>query len=204
MLGDVNIHRERVMRHVAVRLLSAALLLGCGTLWAAANSYDETIDLFRHAGQSASFFQNSYAYAVFPSIGEGGLGVGGAYGKGRVYVHGAYVADTSMTQLSVGAQAGGQAYSQIIFFQDQRAFREFTKGNFEFGAGVDAVVITAAAGASAGTSGATAEASGGMKDARTAGHYYKGMAVFTIVKGGAMYQATLNGQKFSYRARSGE
>jgi lipid-binding SYLF domain-containing protein len=173
-------------------------------LWAAANSYDDTISLFRNAGQSATFFQNSYGYAVFPNIGQGGLGVGGAFGKGRVYVHGAYVADTSMTQLSVGAQAGGQDYSQIVFFQDERAFREFSKGNFEFGAGVSAVAITAAAGGSAGTTGANASASGGMKDARTAGHYHKGLAVFTIVKGGAMYQATLNGQKFSYSARSGE
>jgi lipid-binding SYLF domain-containing protein len=192
------------MRNVAVRLFAGALLVWSAALWAAANSYDDTVSLFRNAGQSGTFFQNSYGYAVFPNIGQGGLGVGGAYGKGRVYVHGAYVADTSMTQLSVGAQAGGQDYSQIVFFQDERAFREFSKGNFEFGAGVSAVAITAAAGGSAGTTGASAGASGGMKDARTAGHYHKGLAVFTIVKGGAMYQATLNGQKFSYTARTGD
>jgi lipid-binding SYLF domain-containing protein len=190
------------MKHVAVRLLAGALLLWSAALWAAASSYDDTINLFKNAGQSAKFFDNSYGYAVFPTIGEGGLGVGGAHGKGHVYVHGAYVADTSMTQLSVGAQAGGQAYSQIVFFQDERAFREFTKGNYEFGAGVDAVAITAAAGGSAGTTGTSAEASGGKKDARTAGHYHKGIAVFTIVKGGAMAQVTLNGQKFSYSPRS--
>jgi len=119
-----------------------------------------------------------------------------------VFVHGRYVGDTSMTQLSVGFQAGGQAYSQIIFFQDQRAFDEFTKGDFEFGADVNAVAITAAAGGSVGTTGASAGASGGMKDATTAGKYYKGMAVFTIVKGGAMYQATVAGQKFSYTPKA--
>jgi lipid-binding SYLF domain-containing protein len=103
-----------------------------------------------------------------------------------------------MNQLSAGFQLGAQAYSQIVFFEDRRAFEEFTKGNFEFGADVNAVVITAAAGGSLGTAGASADASGGMKDARTAGKYYKGMAVFTIVKGGAMYQAVVAGQKFSY------
>jgi lipid-binding SYLF domain-containing protein len=106
--------------------------------------------------------------------------------------------------VSVGFQAGGQAYSQIVFFEDQRAFDEFTKGNFEFGADASAVAITAAAGAGVGTTGANAGASGGMKDATTAGKYYKGVAVFTIVKGGAMYQATVAGQKFSYTPKGQE
>jgi lipid-binding SYLF domain-containing protein len=127
--------------------------------------------------------------------------VGAAHGSGRVYQHGKYVGDSSMTQLSVGLQAGGQAYSQIIFFEDQRAFDEFTSGNFEFGADVGAVAITAAAGASAGTTGANAGASTGKKDATTAGVYHKGLAVFTIVKGGAMFQATVAGQKFKYTAK---
>ena len=106
-----------------------------------------------------------------------------------------------MNQVSVGFQAGGQAYSQIIFFQDKRAFDEFTAGDFEFDARVSAVAITAAASGTAGTTGASAAASGGRKDAATAGEYYKGMAVFTIVKGGAMYEASVAGQKFSYQAR---
>jgi lipid-binding SYLF domain-containing protein len=171
--------------------------------WAAiagADEYSDTITLFKNAGQSAAFFEKSYGYAVFPTIGKGGLVVGGAHGNGRVYRHGVHVGDSSMTQVSVGFQAGGQAYSQIIFFEDQRAFDEFTNGNFEFGADVNAVAITAAAGVSAGTEGgASAGASGGMKDAKTAGKFYKGVAVFTIVKGGAMYQATVAGQKFSFK-----
>jgi lipid-binding SYLF domain-containing protein len=188
------------MKHTVSRLLGATMLLWAATTWAA--SYSDTVSLFKHAGQSASFFHNCYGYAVFPTVGKVGFGVGGAHGSGRVYAQGKYVGDTSMTQLSAGFQAGAQAYSLIVFFEDQRAFDEFTKGDFEFGADVDAVAITAAAGGSVGTTGASSDASGGMKDARTAGKYYKGMAVFTIVKGGAMYQAAVAGQKFSYTPKA--
>jgi lipid-binding SYLF domain-containing protein len=184
------------MKRTLAFLAAVALLLAAtATL---ADDYTDTTDLFKNSGQSAGFFKTSYGYAVFPTIGKGGLGVGGAYGSGRVYEHGAYVGDSKMGQVSFGFQAGGQAYSEIVFFQDKRSFDEFTSGSFEFGADVSAVAITAAAGASAGTSGSSAGASGGKKDATTAGKYHKGMAVFTIVKGGAMYEAALKGQKFSY------
>ena len=168
---------------------------------ALADDYSETIELFRNAGASAAFFNNSYGYAVFPTIGKAGLVVGGAHGTGRVYEHGKYVGDTSMTQVSVGFQAGGQAYSQIILFRDKRTFDEFTSGDFEFDANVSAVAITAAATGTAGTTGASVTASGGKRDATTAGRYYKGIAVFTIVKGGAMYEISVAGQKFSYKPR---
>ena len=168
---------------------------------ALADDYSETIELFRNAGTSAAFFNNSYGYAVFPTIGKAGLVVGGAHGTGRVYEHGKYVGDTSMTQVSVGFQAGGQAYSQIILFRDKRAFDEFTSGDFEFDANVSAVAITAAATGTAGTTGASVTASGGKRYATTAGRYYKGIAVFTIVKGGAMYEISVAGQKFSYKPR---
>lgn len=176
------------------------MLIGLSAL-AWADNYSDTVSLFRNAGQSAGFFGRSYGYALFPTIGKGGLGVGAAHGSGHVYRQGKYVGDTSMTQLSVGLQAGGQAYSQIIFFQDERALNEFTSGHFEFDATMSAVAITAAAGGSAGTSGTSAGASGGKKDAATAGDFHKGVAVFTIVKGGAMYEASLAGQRFSYKAR---
>ena len=188
------------MRHHLTRLLATALLLWTPALWA--SPYTDTVSLFRNAGESARFFDKCYGYAVFPTIGKAGLVVGGAHGSGRVYVHGTFVGNTTVNQLSAGFQAGGQAYSQIVFFEDRRAFDRFAKGNFEFGADVDAVAITAAAGGSVGTTGASAEASGGMKDALTAGRYYKGLAVFTIVKGGAMYQATVAGQKFSYTPKA--
>ena len=181
-------------------LLSGLVLLLWGAIsWA--DSYSDTESLFRKAGESAGFFRHAYGYAVFPTIGKGGLVVGAAHGEGRVYVHGKYVGDTSMTQVSVGLQAGGQAYSQIVFFEDAAAFKQFTNGNFEFGADANAVAITAAAGAGVGTTGASVNASGTKHDATTAGTYYKGMAVFTIVKGGAMYQAAIAGQKFSYKPR---
>lgn len=171
------------------------------TLPAFADSYSDTTALFKNAGASGAFFESSYGYAVFPTIGKGGLVVGGAHGTGRVYRQGKYVGDSSMTQLSIGFQAGGQAYSEIIFFQDQRAFDEFTSGNFSFSGNVSAVAITAGASASAGTGGSTtAGASGGKKDATTTGGYQKGIAVFTIAKGGLMYEASVAGQKFSYKA----
>ncbi len=174
------------------------LLAGPGD--ALADSDQSTIEVFRQAGQSGRFFDDAYGYAVFPTIGKGGLGIGAARGKGRVYVDGQPVGETTMTQLSIGFQAGGQAYSQIIFFEDERAFRDFTTGNFEFGANASAVAITAGASATAGSTGASAGASGGQHDAATAGRgYYRGMAVFTVAKGGLMYEASVSGQRFSYR-----
>lgn len=187
------------MRRMVLFVVGAAMALSGGAAFA--DKYTDTVELFKKAGESASFFDNSYGYAVFPTIGKGGFIVGAAHGNGRVYEQGKYVGDSSMTQVSVGFQAGGQAYSQIIFFQDQRALVEFTRGNFEFSADASAVAITAAVSGTAATTGTAAGASGGKKDASTAGTYYKGFAVFTIVKGGAMFQASLGGQKFSYRPR---
>ncbi|MGD2074862.1 MAG: YSC84-related protein [Gammaproteobacteria bacterium] len=162
------------------------------------SKYAETIKIFKKAGESGSFFDNSYGYAVFPTIGKAGIGIGGAHGKGRVYAQGEYVGDTTMTQLSIGFQLGAQGYSQIVFFEDKRAFDEFTSGNFEFGAQASAVAITAGASAGASTAGSSAGASGGKHDATTVGDYHKGMAVFTVAKGGLMYEASVSGQKFSY------
>ena len=189
-----------MMKRNYTGLMAAVLMLWVAASWA--DSYSDTVVLFKNAGQSASFFHDCYGYAVFPTVGKGGLVVGAAHGSGRVFAHGRYVGDTTVNQVSVGFQAGGQAYSQIVFFEDKAAFDAFTKGDFEFAADVSAVAITAAAGASAGTAGASAAASGGEKDARTAGKYYKGFAVFTIVKGGAMYQAAVAGQKFSYTPKA--
>jgi hypothetical protein len=104
-----------------------------------------------------------------------------------------------MSQLTIGFQLGGQAFSQIIFFEDERAFTQFTNGNFEFGAQATAVAITAGASATATTTGNSAGASGGRNDAKSVGEYYRGMAIFTVVKGGLMYEATIGGQKFKYK-----
>jgi lipid-binding SYLF domain-containing protein len=185
------------MRRSLTCTVSVALTLAC--TGASADSYAKTIGLFKHAGASSAFFGNCYGYAVFPTVGKGGLGLGAAHGTGHVYERGHVVGRASMTELSIGFQLGGEAFSEIIFFQDKRAFDQFTSGQFKFDAGVGAVVITAGAGASAGTSGANAGASGTKKHATTAGSYYKGMAVFTILKGGAMYEMSVAGQKFSYK-----
>jgi lipid-binding SYLF domain-containing protein len=183
-----------------VNFLAFALLALAAPL-SFADDYDDTIRVFRNAGESGTFFGNAYGYAVFPTIGKGGIGIGGAYGKGRVYAKGRLTGDTSMTQVSIGFQLGGQGYSQIIFFQDERSFKEFTGGNFEFSAEASAVAITAGASAKGGTAGSSAGISGGRNDAKTVGNYNKGMATFVVAKGGLMYEASLAGQKFSYTAR---
>src|SRR5690348_84074 len=181
--------------------IAGAMLLVCAAT-SRADDYSDTIQLFKEAGASKGFFGNSYGYAVFPGIGKGGFVVGGAHGNGRVYKKGVPVGDVSMTQVSVGFQIGGEAFREIIFFEDERAYSEFTKGNFEFGADATAVAVTAGAEASAGTTGTSAGASGGQRDATTRGKYYKGMATFVIVKGGAMAGVSVGGQKFSYKPKS--
>jgi len=186
------------MKHLN-RLVALFLLLLVPFGHALADDYTDTIKVFRNAGESGSYFNKSYGYAVFPTIGKGGIGIGGAYGKGRVYAGGTHTGDTSMTQVTVGFQLGGEAYSQIIFFEDKRAFDEFTSGNFEFSATASAVAITAGASAATTTTGTSAGASGGKNDATTkSAGYYKGMMVFTVAKGGLMYEASIGGQKFSY------
>jgi len=134
-----------------------------------------------------------------PTIGKGGIGIGGAYGKVRVYEKGRYIGDTSMSQLSVGFQLGGQGFSQIIFFENAAALKSFTKGEFEFGAEASAVAITLAADAKAGSTGATVGASVDKSKAKVAGAYNNGMAIFTLAKGGLMYEAALAGQKFKFK-----
>jgi lipid-binding SYLF domain-containing protein len=180
--------------------LAASLLAGIGVAYA--GKYTDTMSLFKNAGESADFFDHSYGYAVFPTVGEGGFGVAGALGKGHVYVHGLIVGDTTMKQVSVGFQAGGKAYSQIIFFKDRRALEQFESGSFEFSAGASAVAITAAASASAATNGTSSSLSGGKRDAKVEGNWNDGMAVFTIAKGGLMYAAAVAGQKFSFHERT--
>lgn len=189
--------------------MKTSLLMVIATLALAAtpvlaDEYDDTIALFKNAGESAAFFKQSYGWAVFPTVGKGGLGVGAAHGSGRVYEKGKYVGDAKLNQLSVGLQAGGQAFSQIIFFEDKRSFDEFTSGSFEFEATAQAVAITAAASATTSTAGSSAGASGGKNNAATAASgFHKGMAVFTVAKGGLMYQAAVGGQKFSYKPKGG-
>ena len=170
---------------------------------ALADDVDTAIENFRGAG-AGDFIDDSYGYAVFPSIGKGGIGIGGAHGKGEVFRGGKKVGKTKMSQITYGLQLGGQVYSQMIFFRDERAFDDFTSGNFEFGAQATAVALTAGAQASTSTGGGGNTSSGTDADSSKVNASEKqydgrsGMAVFTIAKGGLMYEATLGGQKFKY------
>jgi len=182
-----------------VMLLLLPLTLVFAQLSYAADEYAETMKEFKAAKATAPFFKNAYGYAVFPTIGKGGLGIGFAHGDGKVYKAGKLTGNTSMSQVSVGLQAGGQAYSQIIFFQNKKSYTEFVSENFEFSAEAQAVALNAGAQARAGSTGSSAGSSGSGdagKQAKT--DYYKGMVAFTFAKGGLMYAATLGGQKFSF------
>jgi lipid-binding SYLF domain-containing protein len=160
------------------------LLQGCGG-WNPTKQSDadqnarQTIAAFKKQDTSMDkFFSKAYAYAVFPTVGKGAVGIGGAHGSGAVYKGGKMVAYTSLTQLTVGFQFGGQAYSEIIFFRDKTSFANFKSGNLKFSAQASAVAATAGAAANV--------------------NYENGVAVFTMVKGGLMYEASIGGQGFSY------
>jgi lipid-binding SYLF domain-containing protein len=130
---------------------------------------------------SERIFKNSTAWAVFPSIGKAGIGIGGAAGNGRVYRKGQFIGTTTMSQVSVGFQLGGQVYGEIIFFQDDVALNKFKQGNFELGANVSAVIVNAGV-------------------AKTAG-FKDGIIVMVVPGGGLMYEATISGQKFTFKAK---
>lgn len=134
---------------------------------------------FRAADEGMErFFDQAYAYAVFPKIGKGGFIVGGAYGSGHVFEQGELVGRTTITELNAGLQIGAQAYREIIFFKDQTSFEDFTQGNYEFDAQISAVA------ANQGVAGNVS--------------YSAGVAVFTLATGGLMVESSLGGQKFTY------
>ena len=184
---------------VVLIVVMAALIL---SIPAYADKYTDTMDVFKKSEVVQPFFKNAYGYAVFPTIGKGGIGIGASYGTGQVYQGGKVTGEVSLIKGSIGWQFGGQAFSQMIFFADKRAYDDFTSGNFEFDATASAVAITAGAQASAGTEGASAGASAGPatgKQAKTS--YHKGMAVFVHAKGGLMYEASIGGQKFTFKPK---
>jgi lipid-binding SYLF domain-containing protein len=125
-----------------------------------------------------AWFRDAYGYAVFPSVGKGAIGIGGAHGKGLVYKRGTLIGKTTLTAVTIGLALGGQAFREVIFFKDKTALDDFTRGNFEFAAEVSAVALKAGASADLG--------------------YNKGVAVMTATKGGLMYEASVGGQKFSF------
>jgi len=166
----------------------------------AADKVGLTLQEFRDAG-AGSYIDASYGYAVFPSIGKAGFFVGGAQGKGTVFREGTAIGNSTMTQLSLGLTFGGQVYKQIIFFEDARALREFTSGEFEFGGQAAAVALNSGASAEVSTGGggrtSVTVANGESSEVDSFG-FRKGMAVFTLAQGGFMVEVSIGGQKFSY------
>lgn len=128
----------------------------------------------------ANLFKNSYGYVIFPNVGKGAIGVGGAAGKGAVYEKGKLIGTAQMVQVAAGATVGGQAYREVIFFENRDALDRFTGNKVEFSAQTSA--IAAKSGASANV------------------NYRNGVVVFSQEKGGLMLEASLGGQKFTYKA----
>lgn len=143
------------------------------------DSKDAKADLRKSDPSMENLFKNSAGYVIFPNVGKGALGVGGAAGKGTVYQNGVPVGTAQMVQVTVGAQAGGQAYREIIFFKGNDDLDRFMDNKFEFSEQASAVAVKA--GAAANTD------------------YRKGVAVFSQEKGGLMLEASLGGQKFTYK-----
>lgn len=161
-----------------------ALLLGPAPKLAAQDpkdrrKCDEAVELFRTADADlARFFEEAAGYAVFPSVGKGAFIVGGAGGSGCLYEGGGIVGKAKLVQVTVGLQLGGQSYAELIFFQAGEALEAFKASRLEMSAQVSAV----------------AAASGASANAK----YRQGVLVFTIARGGLMYEASVGGQKFSY------
>jgi lipid-binding SYLF domain-containing protein len=126
----------------------------------------------------AKIFAKAYGYAVFPTVGKGGIGLGAARGKGYVYERGRLIGRSTLTQVTIGLQLGGQAYSEVVFFQDKAALNDFKQGRLKLDAQASAVALTARASADLA--------------------YRRGVAIVTMAKGGLMYEASVGGQKFSY------
>lgn len=124
------------------------------------------------------FFGHAEGYAVFPTVGKGAIGVGGARGKGYVYQHGKLIGRSTLTQVTIGLQLGGQAYSEIVFLEDAKAMESFKHGRLKLDAQASAIAITARAAVDLG--------------------YRNGVAIVTMAKGGLMYEASVGGQKFSF------
>ena len=139
----------------------------------------KTISAFKEKNDKMeSYFEDSYGYAVFPSVGKGGMVIGGAHGRGIVYEQGESIGAAKMTQLTLGFQWGGQAFSEVIFFENEEALESFKESKLKFAGQVSAVAIT---------KGVSADIA-----------YEDGVAVYTMTKGGLMYEASMGGQKFKY------
>jgi lipid-binding SYLF domain-containing protein len=174
------------------------LFAGAGTAQEV-EDFSSTINEFRAISAVSPYFDTAYGYAVWDRIARGGLGVGAATGRGQVYRGGQVTGFSRLIDVTFGFQAGGQAYKQIIFFEDERAYNEFTSGNYQIDATASAVAVTASAQATAGTQSSQASAgTSGAEGTGTVAGYHRGLQVFTMAIGGLMYQATIGGQKYNF------
>ncbi|HLX69359.1 MAG TPA: lipid-binding SYLF domain-containing protein [Verrucomicrobiae bacterium] len=174
---------KKKILNITVAALSTAALFAVNALAAddLAVRAQQTIANFQAADSSLkSFMDSSAGYAVFPSVGKGGLIVGGARGAGLLFENGAIAGRTTLTQGSIGAQAGGQTFSQIIVFQSPSAVSNFKDGKFQLGADVNAVALSSSVSKSVPLS------------------YTRGLAVFTMQQSGLMVQAAVSGQRFTF------
>jgi lipid-binding SYLF domain-containing protein len=168
-------------------VVGLSCLAGCSTAPKSVSGREELSTQVQTALQTARqtdpglqrFFDTASGYAVFPNVGKGAVGVGGAYGRGQLFQNGQAVGYCSLTQASVGLALGGQAYTELIFFEDQPALDRFKSGNYTFAAQASAVALK----------------SGASTNAR----YADGVAVFTMGEAGLMVEASVGGQKFSYQ-----
>lgn len=140
---------------------------------------EEALDILKQSDSKLEdWFDDAYGYVIFPNVGKAGFGIGAAFGKGEVYEKGKFLGEARLTQGSIGFQWGGQMYSEVIFFKEKRNLENFKESRFALGAQVSAVIVAEGAAASA--------------------KYEQGVAVFTVAKGGVMYEASLGGQKFKF------
>jgi lipid-binding SYLF domain-containing protein len=182
---------------LAILITLVAVGPGAGT--ALGDEYANAISVFQSSPQVQPFFENAYGYAVFPTVAKAAFVVGGAFGEGRVYRAGKATGTANLVHASIGWQLGGKAYSEIVFFQDKRAYDTFTSGEFAFDAQAEAVAVTAGAQAKASTAGSSASATAGPKTGAQAQTKWKnGMATFVHHKGGLLGALALGGQKFSF------
>ena len=178
-------------------LITTVLFFAGSSAYAAASlqKCQEPMAKFKELGNVKELLAQSYGYAVLPTIGKGGMGIGGAGGSGCVFAGEKHTGNVSMGQVTVGWQLGGQSYSELILFKNADTYKEFTQGNFEFGADATAVALTYGAAAGASTQGASASAG----DTKGKGAWKRGMAIFTLAKGGLMYEASIGGQKYNFK-----
>jgi lipid-binding SYLF domain-containing protein len=185
------------MKSMKAILIAAVMTLAASTAYA--DKYDDAIANFKTSGKAASFFAKSYAYVIFPDVGKAGFIVGGEHGDGKVYEQGKLVGTASLTQVSVGAQAGAKEYAEVIFFETKADFDKFRAGEFQLSGNAEATAITLSASASAGTDSSTASAGTEADTSAKAGGYQHGVAVFTVTKGGLMAGISVGGQKLKFK-----